>query len=58
MMDTNAKELNLTGTLQKVLYQNEENKYSPAISIDTELICTIEQTDGSTRTFDWNLLKM
>ena len=38
--------------------QSEPNKYSPAIPIDTELICTIEQTDGTARTFDWNLLKM
>lgn len=38
--------------------QSEPNKYSPAIPIDTEIICTLEQTDGSVRTFDWNLLKM
>jgi hypothetical protein len=38
--------------------QGEPNKYSPAIPIDTELVCKIEQTNGTTRTFDWNLLKM
>jgi hypothetical protein len=38
--------------------QIEINKYSPAIPVDTEIIITIEQTDGSVRTFDWNLLKM
>ena len=38
--------------------QGEPNKYSPAIPIDTELVCKIEQTDGTARTFDWNLLMM
>jgi hypothetical protein len=38
--------------------QLEINKYSPAIPIDTELIVTLEQTDGVGRDFDWNLLKI
>ena len=36
--------------------QVEINKYSPAIPVDTEIVCTIEQTDGTGRSFDWNLL--
>jgi hypothetical protein len=38
--------------------QSELNKYSPAIPIDTELICTIEQIDGTGRSIGWNLLKL
>jgi len=38
--------------------QSEPNKYSPAIPVDTEIVCTIEQIDGTGRSFDWNLLKM
>lgn len=38
--------------------QVEVNKYSPAVPIDTELVAKIEQTDGTTRTFPWNLLKI
>jgi len=60
-MKTKAK----SGSTSRLVYeatffnvQGELNKYSPAIPIDTELICTIEQTDGSVRTFDWNLLKL
>lgn len=36
--------------------QGEPNKYSPAIPIDTEIVCKLEQTDGTQRTFPWNLL--
>ena len=60
-MKTKAK----TGSTSRLAYiktfsniQIEINKYSPAIPIDTELICTLEQTDGTGRSFDWNLLKM
>lgn len=38
--------------------QAEVNKYSPAIPIDTELVCTLEQISGTGRDFDWNLLKL
>lgn len=34
------------------------NKYSIPVPIDTELICTLEQIDGTGRVFDWNLLKV
>lgn len=30
--------------------------YSVPVPIDTEIVCTIEQTDGTNRTYDWNLL--
>jgi hypothetical protein len=60
-MKTKAK----SGSTSRLVYeasflhvQSEPNKYSPAIPIDTEIICTLEQTDGSVRTFDWNLLAM
>jgi hypothetical protein len=32
--------------------------YSPPIPIDTEIVCTLEQTDGTARHYDWNLLKI
>lgn len=38
--------------------QGEPNKYSIPIPVDTEIICTLEQTDGTGRDFPWNLLKM
>ena len=34
------------------------NIYSPPIPIDTEINCTLEQTDGTGRDFYWNLLKL
>jgi hypothetical protein len=38
--------------------QAEPNKYSPPIPTDTEIIFTLEQTDGTGRDFPWNLLKV
>ena len=32
--------------------------YSPPIPVDTEILCTLEQTDGTVRDYDWNLLKV
>jgi len=59
------KTKNQTGSTSRLAYesifsnvQSEINKYSPAIPVDTEIICTLEQTDGTGRDFDWNLLKM
>ena len=59
------KTKNQTGSSSVLAYesvfsnaQSEINKYSPAIPVDTEIICTLEQTDGTGRDFDWNLLKM
>jgi hypothetical protein len=60
-LKTKAKSGSTSRLAYQTIYSNsqlEKNKYSPAIPIDTELICTIEQTDGTGRTFDWNLLKM
>lgn len=37
--------------------QIEPNKYSPALMIDTEIVCTLKQTAGTGRNFPWNLLK-
>jgi len=59
------KTKNQTGSSSVLAYesafsnaQDEINKYSPAIPVDTEIICTLEQTGGTGRDFDWNLLKM
>ena len=41
MMDTNTKEVNLTGTLKKVLYQNDENKYCIAVLSNGQKICGV-----------------
>lgn len=38
--------------------QTDLIKYSIPIPIDTEVICTLEQTDGTGRAFPWNLLVM
>jgi hypothetical protein len=38
--------------------QADPNKYSPPIPVDTEIIATLEQTDGTGRDFYWNLLKL
>lgn len=38
--------------------QSEPNKYSIPVPVDTEIICTLEQTDGTGRDFPWNLLKL
>jgi len=38
--------------------QTEPHKYSIPIPVDTEIIATLEQTDGTSRDFDWNLLKL
>ena len=38
--------------------QAEPNKYSVPIPVDAEIICTLEQTDGTGRDFPWNLLKL
>lgn len=34
------------------------NIYSPPVPVDTEIIATLEQTDGTGRAFYWNLLKL
>jgi hypothetical protein len=36
----------------------EKHTYSIPVPIDTEIICTLEQTDGTGRAFPWNLLVM
>jgi cephalosporin hydroxylase len=38
--------------------QSDPIKYSPPIPIDTEIIVTLMQTDGTARHYDWNLLKV
>ncbi|MDR2550024.1 MAG: hypothetical protein LBD10_07505 [Desulfobulbus sp.] len=37
--------------------QDEPHKYSDAIPVDTEIICTLTQTVGTGRTFPWKLLR-
>jgi len=38
--------------------QVEPNKYSPPVPVDTEIVATLEQTDGTGRSFPWNFLKV
>ena len=38
--------------------QAEPHKYSPPVPIDTEIVCTLTQDAGTSRDFDWNLLKL
>jgi hypothetical protein len=38
--------------------QSEPNKYSVPVPIDTEIVCTLQQTAGTGRDFPWNLLFM
>lgn len=37
--------------------QADPIKYSIPVPVDTEIIATLEQTDGTGRDFDWNLLR-
>lgn len=52
-----------TGSTSRLAYavtyanlQSTINTYSIPVPIDTEIICTLEQTEGTGRVFDWNLL--
>ena len=38
--------------------QSEKVKYSIPVPIDTGIAFTLEQTDGTVRAFNWNVLKM
>jgi hypothetical protein len=38
--------------------QNVPHVYSPPVPVDTEIICTLTQSEGTSRDFDWNLLKL
>ena len=38
--------------------QADPIKYSPPVPVDTEIVCILEQTDGTGRDFLWNLLVM
>ena len=38
--------------------QTDPNKYSIPIPIADEVVFTLEQTDGTGRSFDWNVLKL
>ena len=38
--------------------QSEPIKYSIPVPVDTEIVCSIEQSAGTVRAFPWNLLKM
>ena len=38
--------------------QADINKYSIPVPVDTEIICTLKQIDGTGRSFPWNLLVM
>jgi hypothetical protein len=43
----------------KAIYANAQEelvKYSIPVPVDTEIIVTLEQTDGTGRDFPWNLL--
>lgn len=44
-------------TLAHADTQAEPNKYSVPVPVDTEIICTLEQTAGTGRVFPWNLLR-
>jgi len=36
--------------------QADKNKYSIPVPVSDEIICTLQQTAGTGRDFDWNLL--
>ena len=38
--------------------QSEPIKYSIPVPVDTEIVCSIEQSAGTVKAFPWNLLKM
>lgn len=37
--------------------QTEPQKYSVPVPVDTEIICTLEQTAGTGRVYPWKLLR-
>jgi hypothetical protein len=54
-----------TGGTSRIAYmmsyahvQGDPNKYSIPVPVDTEIVATLEQTDGTGRDYPWNLLKM
>lgn len=52
---TGSSELAYTATFAHL--QNTNNKFSVPVPSVVEIVCTLEQTDGTARDFDWNLLK-
>ena len=55
----------ITGGTSRLAYsatyanaQAEPNKYSVPVPVSDEIVCTLEQTDGTGRDFPWNLLKL
>lgn len=38
--------------------QSEANKYSVPVPVDAQLSCSLKQTAGTSRVFDWNLLSL
>jgi hypothetical protein len=38
--------------------QGEPNKYTVPVPVDTEVVCTLKQTAGTGRSFDWNILAL
>lgn len=38
--------------------QSDPNKYSVPVPIDTDFVCTLKQTAGTGRVFDWNILSL
>lgn len=55
----------LSGSTSRLAYraiyanvQEEHNVYSPPIPANREIIVTIEQTDGTGRTYEWALLSI
>lgn len=38
--------------------QSDLIKYSPPIPVDVEIVCTLNQLEGTSRTFPWSLLKI
>lgn len=60
-----AKTKAKTGSTSRLAYmavyanaQTDPNKYSIPIPVDVEVVFTLEQTDGTGRSFDYNVLTL
>ena len=48
----------LAYTIEFAGMQTEPMKYSVPVPVDIEFVCTLTQTDGTAKSFDWTLLIM
>ena len=65
VLELRAKTKVLSGSVSRLAYiasfahvQAMPNKYSPPVPANIEIVCTLKQTAGTGRSFDWVLLSI